>query len=222
MRARVVVVKADVSAIGGVVYALHAHGFLVCGTARSSEEALALARRERPHIALLDLDLLGGRGEDLVAELRCTLPRVSPVVLTTLEDPARVLAAAAAGVAGYLLAPLGAEELASALRHVLAGDAPVSSRPAKVMLDELVRRGIPDRSWKSLSHREQSVLAGVARGLTQSQIAAELGIAVGTVQTYIGRTVEKLEVSNRDEAVRRATELHLIGAEGADGSALVA
>ena len=213
MRARVIVVHGEGRAVATLANALRAHGFSVCGAARSAPEALALARRERPDIALVELELPDGRGEELVAELHRALPRVATVALTGVADPARVVAAARAGVAGYLVSPISPAQLAEALRHVLAGDAPLSSRPAKALLDELRRKAIPHRSWRGLSPRELAVLAGIARGRTGDEIAAALGIGRGTVQTYVARIFEKLAVTTRVEAVRRATELHLIDAD---------
>ena len=109
-------------------------GFEVVGTAATGEDGVALARREKPDVALVDLGLPKMSGEDVIATIRQELPKTACIALTAVDIPARVLAAMRAGAAGYILKPFHAAELARAVEDVLSGDAaPISPRAAKVL-----------------------------------------------------------------------------------------
>ena len=117
-----------------------------------------------------------------------------------MDIPARVLAAMRAGASGYILKPFHAAELTRAVEDVLSGDAaPISPRAAKVLLSEL-RGDPPDQKAKdgpALSKRELEVLQLLVHGHTYADVAQALGIAEGTVQTYVKRIYEKMDVSHQ-------------------------
>jgi DNA-binding NarL/FixJ family response regulator len=212
MAIRVITIHDEVSA-AGIGSLLRGSTFHVRGSASTLPGAIALARREQPRIALVELDLPAARGEEVVAGLRVALPQIMCVALTAVVDPSRILAAFRAGAAGYLLAPLQAANLVAALEVVALGrGAPVCARAAKVLLDELRRRtdAIPERTPVQLSRREREVLTLVARGWTDVEIGEALGIKKTTVQTYLDRVYEKLGVTRRAEAAFHAGGLGLI------------
>jgi DNA-binding NarL/FixJ family response regulator len=213
MGTRAIAIEDDEAVARLIAQVLASHGFDVCGTAATGEEGVALARRERPDVALVDLGLPKMSGEDVIATIRAELPKTACIALTAVDIPARVLGAMKAGAAGYILKPFHAAELAQAVKDVLSGDAaPISPRAAKVLLSEL--RGDPPEqriaNGPPLSKRELEVLQLLVRGHTYADVANALGIAEGTVQTYVKRIYEKLDVSTKAEAALIAVSRGLV------------
>ncbi len=192
---------------------LTAHGFEVLGTAATGEDGVSLARQTRPDVALIDLGLPKMSGEDVIATIRKDLPKTACIALTAVDIPARVLAAMRAGASGYILKPFHASDLARAVEDVLSGEAaPISPRAAKVLLSEL-RGDAPDQkpsSGPALSKRELEVLQLLVHGHTYADVAQTLGIAEGTVQTYVKRIYEKMDVSTKAEAALLAVARGLV------------
>lgn len=213
MGTRAIAIEDDEAVARLIAQVLASHGFDVCGTAATGEEGVALARRERPDVALVDLGLPKMSGEDVIAAIRAELPKTACIALTAVDIPARVLGAMKAGAAGYILKPFHAAELAAAVKDVLSGDAaPISPRAAKVLLSEL--RGDPPEqrvaNGPPLSKRELEVLQLLVHGHTYADVAQALGIAEGTVQTYVKRIYEKLDVSTKAEAALIAVSRGLV------------
>jgi two-component system nitrate/nitrite response regulator NarL len=212
MAVRAIAIEDDEAVAHLIAQVLSTHGFVVCGTAATGEEGLALARREKPDVALVDLGLPRMSGEDVIYAIRKELPKTACIALTAVDIPARVLAAMKAGAAGYILKPFRAAELTRAVEEVLSGDAaPISSRAAKVLLSEY-RGDPPDQrgDTPALSKRELEVLQLLVHGHTYADVASALGIAEGTVQTYVKRIYEKMEVSTKAEATLLAVTKGLI------------
>ena len=211
MAVRAIAIEDDEAVARLIAQVLASHGFEVVGTASSGEEGVALAQREKPDVALVDLGLPKMSGEDVIQAIRAAVPQTKCIALTAVDIPARVLAALRAGASGYILKPFHAAELARAVEDVLAGDAaPISPRAAKVLLGEL--RGDPpdQRGGPALSKRELAVLALLVHGHTYADVASALGIAEGTVQTYVKRIYEKLDVSTKAEAALLAVARGLV------------
>jgi two-component system nitrate/nitrite response regulator NarL len=213
MGIRAIAVEDDEAVSRLIAQVLTSHGFEVCGTAATGEDGVALARRERPDVALVDLGLPKMSGEDVIATIRHELPKTACIALTAVDIPARVLAAMRAGASGYILKPFHAAELTRAVEDVLTGDAaPISPRAAKVLLSEL-RGDPPDQKAKdgpALSKRELEVLQLLVHGHTYADVAQALGIAEGTVQTYVKRIYEKMDVSTKAEAALLAVARGLV------------
>jgi two-component system nitrate/nitrite response regulator NarL len=211
MAVRAIAIEDDEAVARLISQVLSSHGFEVCGTSPTGEDGLALARKERPDVALIDLGLPRMSGEEVIAAIRQELPKTKCIALTAVDIPARVLAALRAGASGYILKPFHASELARAVEDVLSGDAaPISPRAAKVLLAEL--RGDPpdQRQGPALSKRELEVLELLVHGHTYADVAQALGIAEGTVQTYVKRIYEKLDVSTKAEAALLAVARGLV------------
>lgn len=211
MAVRAIAIEDDEAVARLIAQVLSSHGFEVCGTALTGEDGLALARRDKPDVALVDLGLPRMSGEEVIAAIRKDLPKTKCIALTAVDIPARVLAALRSGAAGYILKPFHASELARAVEEVLSGDAaPISPRAAKVLLAEL--RGDPpdQRTGPALSKRELEVLELLVHGHTYADVAQALGIAEGTVQTYVKRIYEKLDVSTKAEAALLAVARGLV------------
>jgi DNA-binding NarL/FixJ family response regulator len=211
MAVRAIAIEDDEAVARLIAQVLASHGFDVCGTAGTGEDGLALARKEKPDVALVDLGLPKMSGEDVIHAIKAELPKTACIALTAVDIPARVLGALRAGASGYILKPFHASELARAVEEVLSGDsAPISPRAAKVLLSEL--RGDPpdQRNGPALSKRELEVLELLVHGHTYADVASALGIAEGTVQTYVKRIYEKLDVSTKAEAALLAVARGLV------------
>src|SRR5512132_2978933 len=138
MAVRAIAIEDDEAVARLISQVLSAHGFEVRGTAATGEEGVALAQREKPDVALVDLGLPRMSGEDVIQAIRAQVPGTKCIALTAVDIPARVLGALRAGAAGYILKPFHASELARSIEEVLSGEgAAISPKAAKVLLQEL-------------------------------------------------------------------------------------
>ncbi|MFF0887147.1 response regulator [Streptomyces sp. NPDC003456] len=183
-----------------------APGIEVVGQAATGEEALALAARLAPDVVLMDLQL--GEGIDGVETTRrlTSAPGPSPhvLVLTTYDTDADITRAIEAGATGYLLKAERPEELFAAI-HAAARGRPALSAPVASRVMAGLRSPRP-----SLTGRERDILAQLARGLGNREIARALFISEATVKTHLRRIYDKLGVDNRAGAVSVAKEQRLL------------
>lgn len=181
----------------------------VVGEAASGDEVLAVARRERPDVVLMDLQLSSGSGttDGIQATRRLTAepggPRV--LVLTTYDTDADVSRAIEAGATGYLLKAGRPEDLFDAIRAAARGQSMLSPQIASRVVTRM-RQPAP-----TLTERETQVLRRLADGLSNRQIADQLFISPTTVKTHVAHIYEKLGVDTRAAAVAVASERRLIG-----------
>lgn len=184
----------------GVTDALRASGDLAvvaeCATAR---DALHLARVHLPDLVLLDLGLPDRSGLEVVGEIHRECPVSRIVVLTVNEDEQALLRALREGASAYILKGIAADELVRALRAVIAGEGYVSPGLASDLLREM---DAPHAlgPLATLSNREREVLAGLAAGETNREIAARLHLSEKTVKYYVTNILIKLHVRSRVEA----------------------
>ncbi|MFW6695803.1 response regulator [Streptomyces sp. MAR4 CNX-425] len=183
-----------------------APGIDVVGEAGTGEEALAAAAKLRPGVVLMDLQL--GAGMDGVTATRrivAELPGTRVLVLTTYDTDADITRAVAAGATGYLLKAERPEELFSAIHAAAEGRTVLSPPVADRVLAQL-RTPRP-----ALTDRERDILAQLARGSSNREIARALFISEATVKTHLGRIYDKLGVDSRAAAVAVANERRLLG-----------
>lgn len=178
----------------------------VVGQAGSGPEAVALVAALAPDLVLMDLRMPGGDGVAATRTIAADHPATRVVVLTTYETDQDILRAIEAGASGYLLKDIAPAELARSVRAAAAGETVLATSAATALLGRLQGRG----QGPALSAQEVKVLRLAADGLTNAAIGAELFIGEATVKTYLARAYEKLGVSDRTSAVRRALELGLI------------
>ncbi len=182
-------------------------GFEVVAEAADGDQAVRLAAASRPDVVLMDLRMPGVDGVAATARIVAEgdpPPRV--LILTTYETDDQILAAIEAGASGYLLKAAPQAEIVAGIRSVAAGQTALSPQVA-VRLVERMRRPEPEAV---LTARETEVLRLVAKGRSNKQIAAALGIGEATVKTHLLKTFEKLGVADRTRAVTLAMERGLI------------
>ena len=163
MTTRAIAIEDDEAVARLIAQVLTAHGFEMCGIAATGEEGIALARREVPDVALVDLGLPKMSGEDVIAAIRQEVPKTMCIALTAVDIPARVLGALRAGAAGYILKPFHAGELARAVEDVLRGDsAPISPRAAQVLFEAVQdERALDLLPEPPAGHRDRGERGGI-------------------------------------------------------------
>ncbi|HZG94721.1 MAG TPA: response regulator transcription factor [Mycobacteriales bacterium] len=192
--------------------------FEVVGEAADGAAGVRLARELRPDVVLMDIRMPVMDGVQATKELAG--PDVSePVkvlILTTFDLDEYVVEALRCGASGFLLKDVPAEQLIEAIRVVAAGDAVVAPSITRRLLDQFARR-LPSAQrteaparLASLTDRELDVLRLIARGLSNSEIAAELFVSETTVKTHVGHLLMKLAVRDRVQAVVLAYEVGLV------------
>ena len=179
----------------------------VVGEAGTAEDAIPMALELRPDIILVDIDLPGMSGIEMVRELAPRLPDTKLIMLTVSSARRDLFDAIRQGAAGYLTKDMTPEALVRSIRGARDGDLPMPRRLAAEVIGELARgRGhaAPPgaHGLDRLTGRETEVLRMVAGGLTDREVADGLGISVRTVETHVSNLLHKLGVRNRAEAAR--------------------
>jgi DNA-binding NarL/FixJ family response regulator len=194
--------------------------FQVVGEAGDGQAALEVIRRVRPDVLLLDVNMPLMGGVDVVRAIRC-LPQSDQcriLMLTISKSEEDLLGAISAGADGYLLKSAEPDELRKAILLVTQGMSVLSPQVTRQVLRAAVSGEANRSSDSGLSSREMEVLECLAHGKTTSQIAGELFISENTVKTHVRHILEKLEASNRAEAVSKAAQMGLIGSFPAHAS----
>ncbi|WP_328726243.1 response regulator transcription factor [Streptomyces sp. NBC_00259] len=185
-----------------------APGFAVLGEAADGVQGVALTERLDPDVVLMDLRMPGGGGVEAIAEITRRRYRVKVLVLTTYDTDADTLPAIEAGATGYLLKDAPREELFTAVRAAAEGRTVLSPAVASRLVSR-VRNPVPRD--EPLSAREREVLALVARGTSNREIAAVLFISEATVKTHLTHIYAKLAVKDRAAAVAAGYDRGILG-----------
>lgn len=191
--------------------------FEVVGEAADGEKALGAVDALRPDVVLMDLRMPVCDGLEATRRIKHAFPEVRVVMLSVSEEDQDFFAAIRCGADGYLVKDLRPEGLFQELRGLAQGEAPLSRTMTSKLLRQLARQGsmiVPSVSSDLLSPREQEVLTLVVEGLTNREIATELGIAVNTVRNHVRSILEKLDVRNRVQAAVYAVRAGLVADEG--------
>lgn len=183
-----------------------APGFRVLGEAANGVEAVERAAALDPDVVLMDLRMPGGGGVDAIAELTRRGARAKVLVLTTYDTDTDTLPAIEAGATGYLLKDAPREELFTAVRAAAEGRTVLSPAVASRLVSAVRAPGN-----EPLSAREREVLALVARGTSNREIARELFISEATVKTHLTHLYAKLGVNDRAAAVATAYQRGILG-----------
>lgn len=176
----------------------------------SCEKLLAtLSESNAPDLILLDVGLPGMSGLDAIRLIKERAPKTLVVILTVFEDDDKVFQAICAGAAGYLLKTSSGADITQAVRDALAGGSPMNPRIARRVLDMFSKLAPKQRDY-GLSDREKEILQLMTTGLIKKEIADRLSLSVHTVDTYLRRIYEKLEVNTRTGAVAKALKEGLV------------
>jgi DNA-binding NarL/FixJ family response regulator len=186
----------------------------VVGEAGSGRAAVERVRTLRPDLVLMDVRMSDLDGIAATREVTSESPEVKVVILTTFEQDDYIFGALNAGASGFLLKRSGPEELLAAIQTVAAGDSLLSPSVTRTVIDRMARQPTPEigpsRLLDELTPREHEVLVLLARGLSNSEIAAELVIEESTVKTHVKRILMKLRLRDRIQAVVFAYESGLV------------
>ena len=192
---------------------------LVVGEAGTAADAVALARRHRPRVVLLDIRLPDGSGVEVCREIRAEVPDTRVLMLTSYADDEAVFASIVAGAAGYLLKQVRGQELVRAIEAVAAGQSLLDPTVTSSVLARMkaLAAGGPRDELAALSAQEERVLELVADGKTNKEIAAARGLSDKTVKNYLSRVFEKLHLTRRAEAAALFTRRQVRQAERPEG-----
>ncbi len=204
MSIRVAIVEDDPAVRENLAKLISAEpGFSCDAQCRTAEEALQRLPRTAPDVVLMDIHLPGQNGIACVSRLRTLLPQTQVIMLTIEEDSEQVFESMKAGATGYLVKHVTTKEILAAIVDVHGGGAPMSGHIARKVVTAFRQPAPAGLAESQLSLREEEVLRLLARGHRSKEIADELGIGVGTVNTYVRHIYEKLHVRSRAEAVAR-------------------
>ena len=179
------------------------------GEAGDAVEALEQLRQKEWDVALLDMTMPGKSGLDLLKELKVEWPRLPVLVLSGHSEDQFAIRVLKAGGAGYMTKESAPEELAKAVRKILAGGRYVSAALAeKLALG--VKKDLTRTPHETLSDREYEVMSGIGSGKTVKEIAEELSLSAKTISTYRTRVLEKLGVKNSAEIAQYAIRNGLV------------
>jgi DNA-binding NarL/FixJ family response regulator len=199
---------------GGFAMILNAHDDIsVVGEAADGAEAIAKAVELAPDLVLMDIRMPNVDGVAATAEI-CRRTSAKVLVLTMYEVDDYVYDALRAGASGFLLKDVRRDDLVRAVRLVAAGESLLAPSVTRRLIEDVVRRGSPRPALKrrlaELTDRELDTLRGLARGRSNSEIAAELVVSEHTVKTHVSNVLTKLHLRDRAQAVVFAYESGLV------------
>ncbi|HEY2262947.1 MAG TPA: response regulator transcription factor [Streptosporangiaceae bacterium] len=185
----------------------------VAGEAGTGAEAVELAASLHPDVVVMDIRMPGLDGIEATRLITAGPGTAHVVVLTTFDDDEYIYAALRAGASGFLVKDMALEEILAAIRAVAAGDALIAPAVTRRLIEEFARRPDPvpaGRTIEGITGREREVLTLVGRGLSNTEIAAELIISIATVKTYLTRLLTKLDARDRVQLVIIAYDAGLV------------
>ncbi|WP_208629775.1 response regulator [Paenibacillus ferrarius] len=215
---KVLVVDDHAVVRSGLIMLLHGkQGIEIIGEAADGEEGIRAAQQLKPDVVLMDLNMPGGMdGLTATAELRRLMPSMAILILSMHDDDEYLFRAIHVGASGYILKSSPHEELLTAIRSVAAGNAYLYPTATKRLMNEYIERlkqGENKDTFETLSEREKEVLALIAKGFSNKEIAEQLIISVKTVESHKSNVMEKLGLKTRPELVKFAVKKGLLNFE---------
>jgi DNA-binding NarL/FixJ family response regulator len=175
--------------------------FLLVGSYRNAELAIKSLGETKPQVVLMDINLPGMDGVQCVRRLKAALPEVQFLMLTVYQDSTLLIQSLMAGASGYLLKRTPPDKLLLAIREVCDGGAPMTPEMARRVVQHFQKAPPPTSELARLTPREKDVLDQLTRGYCYKEVADNLHIGTGTLQSYVHNIYEKLRVHSRTEAV---------------------
>ena len=186
--------------------------FDIAGDAADAEAAVEGILGSRPDVVLLDVHLPGGGGRAVLEAVLAVMPEVRFLAISVSDAAEDVISVIRAGAGGYVTKSISPADLVAAIRTVRDGDAVFSPRLAGFVLDAFRGRltGGFDPELDQLTAREREVLRHIARGYSYKEVAASLHLSARTVETHVSSVLRKLQLSNRHELARWASDRRLV------------
>jgi DNA-binding NarL/FixJ family response regulator len=178
-----------------------APGLFCTGAHRSAEEALEAIPRHKPDVVLMDINLPQLSGIECVRMLKTQMPELQIIMHTVYDNSAEIFQSLEAGASGYLLKRTPPKELLAAIQEIHRGGAPMSSYIARKVIQTFQQKDTSTAARSILSPREHEILAFVAKGYINKEIADALGVGLETIRSHLKNIYEKLHVRSRTEAV---------------------
>jgi DNA-binding NarL/FixJ family response regulator len=179
----------------------------VVGEADTAERALARIPATQPDVAILDVRLPDGDGIAVCREIRSAHEEIACVILTSFSDDEALVQAVVAGASGYLLKQIRGNDIVDAVRRVARGESLLDPTVVERVAERLRRPPVEDERLARLTNQERKILALIADGLTNRQIADQLHLAEKTVKNYVSNLLAKLGMERRTQAAVFATRL---------------
>ncbi|HUF05858.1 MAG TPA: response regulator transcription factor [Candidatus Binatia bacterium] len=187
-------------------------GFSVVARAGSGDEAVLQARQHRPDVVVMDIRMPNGSGIEACRTITAELPGTPVVMLTSHADSDALFDAIDAGASGYVLKRVGSSELVGAVRTVAGGGSLLDPAVTRRVLDRIrsANRQEEAGAFVELTEQERRVLAHLADGASNREIAARMGLAEKTVRNYVSSILSKLELESRAQAAAYAIRHRLV------------
>ena len=185
----------------------------VLGDAATVEDAVRLVIEAEPDVVVLDVQMPGGGGVEVIRQVAARRPAQRFLALSVSDAPEDVIAIIRAGARGYVTKTITGPELVQAIQRVAEGDAVFSPRLAGFVLDAFagtIDVAAVDEDLDRLTEREREVMRLIARGYAYKEVAKELFISVKTVETHMSSVLRKLQLSSRHELTKWASDRRLL------------
>lgn len=172
----------------------------IVGEAKTGREAVEAARELLPDVILMDVRMPDMHGLDATRRIKEERPRTAVIIVTNHEDPAYLRTAIDAGAAGYLLKDVSRELLVGAVHEVATGGTFIETQTLRGVLRGIPAAGPAPEGAQNLTRREREILAHVADGLSNREIAERLVLSPETVKSHVAAVLNKLDLSDRTQA----------------------
>jgi DNA-binding NarL/FixJ family response regulator len=184
----------------------------VVGEASEVDAAVEMIGERQPEVVLVDVHMPDGGGEAVIRRVLASHPEVRFLALSVSDSPEDVIAVIRAGARGYVTKTISGPELVEAIRRVAHDDAVFSPRLAGFVLDAFAHVPVEavDPELDQLTRREREVLRLIARGYAYKEVARQLEISSKTIESHVSSVLRKLQLSNRHELTRWASERRIV------------
>lgn len=209
-KTRVMLVEDHRSYRESLTDALTERGFRIVGECSNGEEALETAVSVNPDVILMDVTLPGIDGIEATRQIKQGRPETSIVILTMHADQDMLSKSIAAGATGYLVKDVSVDEIASAIKSVVAGETALSPNLAATVLAEVRKMDSAPKAERVITKREEEVLQMIANGCSTPEVAEQLFISQKTVKNHLASIYQKLDARDRTQAVLQAVRMGIV------------